>query len=122
MKTTNMSPTLYLLEGKDLVSICFVLDYIEFVFGDLVLASLADPVIFEGGQGYSFEHAGFRDALCRRIKKLVSETAESEKLLSITFEDGVKLVIPLDSPTHPGPEMATLSGRGTFYAAWTRPD
>jgi hypothetical protein len=61
-------------------------------------------------------------ALCEQIGKSVRKTAENERLLAITLEDGAKLVIPLDAPSPAGPEMATLSGRGTFCAAWIRPD
>jgi hypothetical protein len=122
MSASDIKPTLYLIEGKKLISICFVLDYIELTFGDLVFTALAEPILFESGNGHSLAQPGFRDALCAQIGKSVRDTAETSKLLAITFQDGAKLVIALDSPSHTGPEMATLTGRGTFYGAWTRID
>jgi hypothetical protein len=122
MSAANVKSALSMIEGKELVSVCFVLDYIEFLFGDVIFTALAEPILFQAGQGHSLEQPGFRDALCAQIKKSVRETAENDRLLAITLDDGAKLVIPLDSPSYDGPEMATLSGKGAFYAAWIRPD
>ncbi len=85
------------------------------------MACLAHPILFEASQTYIFDEPGYRDALCRQISKLVRETLETDQVLGVTFEDGSRIVIPLDAPWPPGPEMATLSGQGNFYAAWIRP-
>jgi len=128
MPYTEPRPTLHMLDGQSLISVCFVLDYIEFVFGDLTLAALADPLVLEGtgssvGTGTrSPTDPGYSDALCALIGKLVRSTREGRERLEILFDDGIRIVIPLFGESAPGPEMATLSGRGTFIASWVRTD
>jgi hypothetical protein len=114
--------SLHLLRGKKLVSVKFILDYVEFAFEDLILAALADPILTTG-QDTVLRHgqSGYRDALCGEIGNSIVETSETANSLVITMDDGKSIVVPLDAPVPPGPEMATLSGRGTFFQAWVRP-
>ena len=108
-------------EGRALISVCFTLDYIQFVFGDFVLAALADPIVCEGDATITTNTPGYRDVLCRLIGTSVLSTDETESCLEIELDNGARILIPLDAAWPPGPEMATLSGNGKFHAAWTRP-
>jgi len=101
--------------------VSFVLDYIEFNFDGLVLAALAGPVLFRDDRAFGPGAAGYRDALCGQIGKVVQSTSESTRILSVTFEDGTRLAVPLDAAEPPGPEMAMLSARGSFIASWSKP-
>jgi len=94
----------------------FVMDYLELVFEDLVLAALASPHIDND------THFNPRDSLGAKIGQTVSNTSETREQLRILMDDGSVIVIPLDAPDPPGSEMATLSGKGTFFQSWLRPE
>jgi len=121
MNPSNGGSTLDSIVGKKLDAVCFVLDYVTFQFGDLVLAALAKPEIVKGKESQSEEQAGYRDALCSEIQQLVTATSETTERLEIILSSGSKILVPLNANYPPGPEMATLSGRGRFITAWLRP-
>jgi hypothetical protein len=114
------TPTLFLIEGQPLVSVCFLLGYVEFLFGDMVLAALAQPILLNGEAKVTSETPGYKDALCRQIGRVVRSTTEAGTYLEVGLEGGARIVIPLDADYPPGPEMATLSGKGCFCGAWIR--
>ncbi len=111
---------LKLISGRTLEAVCFVVDYITFQFGDLVLAALALPVVTEDSSVLTADQLGYRDALCRQIGRTVVSTSENAYRLEIDLDRGTRIVISLDAAHPPGPEMATLSGGGHF-TAWLRP-
>lgn len=121
MSRAENASLLELISGKRLDAVCFVLDYATFQFGDLVLAALASPLVIEGGVTTLAKLPGYRDALCRQIERTVVSTSEGPQKLELVFGGGSKIVIPLDAPDPPGPEMASLSERGQFVTAWLRP-
>ena len=114
-------PTLHLLRGRRLDAVCFVLDYVTLTFEDLVLAALAHPVVIEKSGTASSDRAGYKDALCRQIMRHVTSTSETSTKLEIGLDSEVWIVVPLDAGTPPGPEMATLSGRGHFLCSVLAP-
>jgi hypothetical protein len=60
MSAAHAKSALVMIEGKELISVSFVLDYIEFAFVDVILTALANPILFHAGRGYSLEQPGFR--------------------------------------------------------------
>ena len=109
-----------LILGKRLDAVCFVLDYVTFQFGGLGLAALAAPLFIKEGRTLSAEESGYRDALCSQIGQTVVAVSDSPHSLEVTLALAAKIVLPLDAEYPPGPEMATLSGKGHFMA-WLRP-
>jgi hypothetical protein len=107
--------------GKRLDAVCFVLNYITFQFDDFGLAALAAPLVAKGEEALSSDWPGYRDALCSQIGQTVISVSETTKTLEITLTTGTKIIVPLDAAFPPGPEMATLSGKGRFINAWLRP-
>jgi len=104
------------------VGVCFVLDYTQFQFDDLIFAALADPILVESGVTHSNGQPGYCSALRQQINKKVESVTDTRIQLEIRLSGNDRLIVPLDASSPPGPEMATLSGRGTFYNAWIRPD
>lgn|SRR5579884_2597206 len=121
VRHAHSSSALELLKGKQLVSVCFVLDYITFQFDDLVLSALSDPVLIDSCQSWTRASPGYHEALCRNIGACVDAVMDDPRELRIQLESST-LVLPLDAPAPQGPELATLSGHGTFYQAWLRMD
>lgn len=121
MERPEKKSVLEMLVGKRLDSVCFVLDYITLQFDDLGLAALANPIIEENSQEFTAGQPGYRDVLCAQIEQYVTAASETANRLEIQLANGVTISVPLDADYPPGPEMATLSGRGTFITAWLRP-
>jgi hypothetical protein len=120
-KTFEME-SLRSLRQKRLTSVNFVMDYIELVFEDLVLAALALPILTDSGTVLEPSRANYRDSLISKIARTVVNTSETKEQLQVSLDDGSVIVLPLDAPSPSGPEMATLSGRGTFFQSWLRPE
>jgi hypothetical protein len=76
----------------------------------------------EEGDQWTSARSGYHEALCRQISKRVDSVVDDPTQLRIRLVGDATLIINLDAPSPGGPEMATLSGRGTFYQAWLRPD
>lgn len=113
---------LEMLLSKSLISVCFVLDYVNFQFEDVVLSALSDPILIEGNDRWTRAGSGYHEALCRQIRKQVESVVDDPAQLQIRLVGGAILIIDLNAPEPPGPEMSTLSGRGIFHQAWIRPD
>ena len=122
MSQSNEGSVLNSILGKRLDAVCFILNYINFQFGDIVLAALAKPEILKGNDLQTEGQAGYRDALCGEIQQHVTATSETIEKLEISLSSGTRIVVPLNANDPPGPEMATLSGRGRFITAWLRPE
>ncbi|MBP3951788.1 hypothetical protein [Bacillus suaedae] len=105
--------TLESLEKSDLSSVVFIRDYIQFVFEgekeNVILSAFTQPSTIVSNQIYEFQSAGWRDALCTLINKIVrTAIAEEGIAIKITFEDGDVLEISLRKEDYEGPEAAML--------------
>jgi hypothetical protein len=120
MEKTQIIPTLHLISGSKLDDISFVNDYIIFRFGGLIFAALADPILIQHGQALISDQLGYKDALFKQLGQAVTSTLELPERLEIVLEGEDRIVVPLDAAYPPGPEMATLSGKGQFIASWLR--
>ena len=100
--------------GQQLVAVCFVLDYVQFQFGTLVLAALTSPILVESSIEYRRQMSDYRNALCRQIGSAVESISDTAEGLEILLTGGYRLLIDLTASDCPGPEMATLSVQGRF--------
>ena len=106
------------LVGKSLTAVMFFSDYVDFLFNDLVLSSLSWPMVVDSEGRVARPGPGYRDALCAQIGKLVQSAEDAPEHLQVLFDDGSRIVIPLETVEIPGQEGATLSGKGQFFRAW----
>ncbi len=120
MQPSSQSPmSLPDLVGRRMNSVEFIEDYIGLHFDGLCLHALSDPVIIQGSQTIHRADSGYCDALCSHIGETVERVEDLPTRLSVWLPKA-QIVVPLDADWPPGPEMATLSGFGRFFNAWTK--
>ena len=107
------------LEGKKLVSVSFVMAYIQMQFQpDYVLSALTPPTVAKDGAGWSSHQPGYRDALVDQIGKIVTSTSETREELKVVLDGNVEIVIGLDVKGLPGSERAMLDGGRRLLKVW----
>jgi hypothetical protein len=85
------------LLGKEVSSVAFVGDGVEFRFGSTVLLSPAAPYVTIGESTYRFPTAGSRDALCLVIGSVVESLDHVDgQCFEFTTSNGCRVRIPLD--------------------------
>ncbi|GAB4220078.1 MAG: hypothetical protein Kow001_00290 [Acidobacteriota bacterium] len=106
------------VRGQKLTSVQFVHDYVQFGFEAAGLSAYSHPVIRVAGHDLDWLSPLFRHELCLRIGKPVVDTWVDEKSVSIGFEDGALLVVPIE-PDGPSPESLEfgLEGNETTWVA-----
>jgi hypothetical protein len=100
---------LSILVGRDLDTVSFVMDYVEFRIGYSILRARVDPrVELHDGTTAQFPETGSRDALCRLIDSEVLSAREGAEgtLVEVRTSRGDLLVI--DGSSYPQPEFAHL--------------
>lgn len=109
MANTNLEK----LTGEPLSAVAFVQDYVEFHFDGKILRSLTAPLLQLGKESFQFPMPGSRDGFCSLIgQKLTSFTADQHEMstdgsrITLNFESGAVLTIPLDRKSRRGPEAA----------------
>lgn len=99
-------PSVEALVGEELSTVAFVRDYVEFGFDGPVLRALAEPVLHVATARIVFPGPGSRDSLCALIGHAVrAATVQEDVAITLSFEDGSTLEIPLSGPV-PGGEYA----------------
>jgi hypothetical protein len=99
------------LIGARLTSVQFILNYLILGFDEKgALTTLVWPEIHYERKTITFGTQGYRDELCSLIEKVVKNvTMEVDETISIDFENGIELRIPLATYKAPG-ERAILTG------------
>jgi hypothetical protein len=99
------------LVGARLTSVQFILDYLILGFDEKgALTTLVWPEISVENKTMNFGTEGYRDELCSLIEKVAKNvTMESDDTVSIVFENGIEVRIPLGSYKGRG-ERAILTG------------
>jgi hypothetical protein len=99
------------LVGARLTSVQFILNYLILGFDERgALTTLVWPEICQAGERSVLGMPGYRDGLCSLIEKVAkSVTMEIDETISIDFDDGTELRIPLQSYKEAG-ERAILTG------------
>lgn len=102
------------LAGEQISAVCFVQDYVEFHFDGPVLRALAPVTVAAAGRRWTAADAGYRDALCSVIGRVVSRAELEEGVnISVHLDGGAVITIPL----HPG---ASPSGEAAHFLAQAR--
>ena len=77
------------LVGRELSSIEFVRDYLQFRFDGPTLTVLTTPTVLRGESSFTEGSSGYRDELVKMIGKEVSETHfKRDSELVLVFETG----------------------------------
>src|SRR5437763_16289251 len=82
------------LAGRELSSVCFVRDYVEFYFDGAIFRSLASPILVQGTRRFTFPEQGFRDAVCEMIGRSVHDVADRPDRIVLVFEEMSQVEIP----------------------------
>lgn len=102
-KTLNYG--LHELKGRDLSSIEFVRDYVQFRFdGPCLTVHIPPSVTTALGHTLVPGEQCYRDSLCERIGVKVRDTEVDLTELAIHFEDGATFRISLREKDYRGPE------------------
>jgi hypothetical protein len=101
------------LESHEISGVMFIRDYIQFLFegerGNGILTTYNLPMAVINGHHYNRNTSGYRDILCSLINKKVEKSEVSnDRKIKITFENCVKLVVPLEVDETDGFEAAML--------------
>jgi hypothetical protein len=99
------------LVGGRLTSVQFILSYLILGFDEKgSLTTLVWPEILDGDEKIAFGTKGYRDKLCSLIEKTAKNvTMEPDETISVDFENGIEIRIPLRSYQDRG-ERAILTG------------
>ena len=93
------------LQGRDLSSVEFVMDYVQFYFGGPCLTAHIPPSVTTAlGHTLVPDKQCYRDALCERIGVKVRDTEADATGVAINFEDGAIFRISLREQDYRGPE------------------
>jgi hypothetical protein len=99
------------LVGEELSAVSFVMDYVEFHFNGPVFRALTHPVLSDRNLEIRFPSLGSRDALCGLIGQTVSKVIVLKgEAITLQFERGASLRVPLDKASRMGPEAAHFMG------------
>jgi hypothetical protein len=84
------------LHGRELAAVVFIRDYVELLFDGPVLTAITLPRVMQGHDLVGAGDAGYRDALCGQIGKVVTTSAVREKdAVEVVFADGATITISL---------------------------
>lgn len=106
--------------GARLTSVCFVLDYLTIGFDERgALTSLVWPDIGDSLGGVTnFGNESYRNRICDLITQVVKDVQMSEdETITISFENGVKLVVRLRDRKDPG-ERAIFTAPKHHLQVW----
>ena len=95
------------LIGEQVNAVCFVMDYVELRFNGPILRALTDIVVERGRERHVFPEPGSRDALCEVIEaRLESIDVVEDRAMTLRFDRGQTVIIPLAVDDMTGPEAA----------------
>src|SRR5713101_7473943 len=101
------------LVGKQVTSVEFVHDYLQFHFDDLHLTVNAPLSVATPSGAVRPKSEEFNALLRTRVGHLIVEAmTEPDKAITLRFDDNVELRISLIPDEQVGPEAAVLSGGG----------
>jgi hypothetical protein len=112
MNNVNTGPEsneLLRLRGEQLVSVIFVMDYVQFDFAGPRITAYDWPRVVNDIGTYSNGSNHYRDVLCDQIAKIVKSIDISKKLLTIEFKDDSRIEISLIVPESGWAEAAVYS-------------
>lgn len=112
----SLEEALAKVRGQKLTAVQFIHDYVQFGFesGNLGagLSAYAHPTIRVAGHELDWSSPLFRHELCLRINRAVVDTWVDEQQISIGFDDGGLLIVPIRGPNSEGLESFELRVEG----------
>jgi hypothetical protein len=105
--------------GARLTSVQFVLDYLILGFDEKgALTTMVWPEILEGKESTKYGTKEYRDRLCNAITQVVaSVTVSADETISICFQNGLSLSIPLRNYERSG-ERAIFTAHPHHLFVW----
>lgn len=115
----NENDPLKMLVGCELSSLEFVRDYLQFRFdGPMITAYTLPRVKFEE-ETYEPGVLGYYDTLCSCISSTIrSASIIEDKEISLEFDSGIKLTIPLKPEDSQGTEAAIFRKNSDEWWVW----
>jgi hypothetical protein len=104
--------------GARLTSVQFVLDYLILGFDERgALTTLVWPKLIKHNASFAYAESGYRDALCGLIYRTVRQAnISAEETITIIFEDGTQIGIPLRSYESKGERAIFAAPKHVLYA------
>jgi hypothetical protein len=108
------------LVGRSVSAICFVQNYLQVTFEELILTCYTTPIVCISGDEANIHTPGYRDKLCELIGKSVQSVTERPRdELSIYFDGGDSVRISLRFKDAHSPEAAMLHQLGgDIFDVW----
>ena len=107
------------LIGSQLSAVVFVQDYVQLQFDGPVITVLTPLSVSRGSRTSTFPGAGSRDALCSVIgKRVVKQSLSELDALTLEFEDGAIIRVPLDFEARTGPEAMNYVDLNDQVVVW----
>jgi hypothetical protein len=106
--------------GKNVSAICFVQDYVQVIFEELILTCYTAPTVLISDEAVNFHTPGYRDKLCELIGKSVQSVTERlREELSIYFDGDGSIRISLRFDDAKSVEAAMLHQQGgDIFDVW----
>ncbi len=93
--------------GEQLSEVTFVQDYVQLAFDGPRLTAITCPRVFVSGRWFNWGEAGYRDALCGQIAKVLrAGTTHDGQEIRLEFMDDTVISISLRDEGYRGPEAA----------------
>jgi hypothetical protein len=107
------------LRTRRLDAVIFVQDYVQLVFKGARFTAFLCPTVRNTDDKFDPSTAGYRDALCNQINKVVIDAykIQGEKLV-LEFDDRSVLEVSLKPENQIGPEAAMLSDAKGRLSVW----
>lgn len=108
------------LVGKEVSSVCFVRDYLQIVFEELILTCYTLPALCISGELLNPNVTGYRDKLCELIGKSVQSVVERQREeLAIYFErdDNIRISLRFEDAASVEAAMLHQLG-GEIFDVW----
>jgi hypothetical protein len=108
------------LVGRTVSAMCFVQNYVQVGFDELILTCYTNPSVFISEEKANIGTVGYRDRLCELIGKSVqSVTERPREELSIYFDGGDHITISLQFKDATSVEAAMLHQLGgDIFDVW----
>jgi hypothetical protein len=99
------------IAGEQLSAVCFVMDYLQLQFEDNHLTVLT-PLSVRVADGHiDFGDPEYRNVLCGRITRVVTDVTLAHEQLDIRFDDGSAFIIALKVDGYAGNEAINFQFR-----------
>jgi hypothetical protein len=106
----TLAGAIMMLKAKEVTSVEFVHDYIQFHFNSAVLSMYTMPSVITAQRGYlSTVDPGYRDALCSLIGRTFQSVQLDRQQMVINFSADMSVTVSLRDEDYVGPEALVFS-------------